>query len=180
MNAFVRSVVVLILLIAASACKNGEREVYEQGGFSVTLPQGWEVGYDTSESLVSDREVSIKTGDYSYLGFYLYLDPAAYPKNRLAFSDLLDNYLTLNFSENSGPENISVTRESITRGGFSGQRLIIETNAMVTLEAFLEVYLLDFHQARILVVFNSNKEAAEQVDKHIQKALESGALGGKS
>lgn len=164
------------LMFMVACGQRTETQRYNHNGFTAVIPADWKKTTDTENSLFADREISFKTGDYSFVGFYIFEPPSGEAAQQHSHSDLLKRFLKFAVPETSTPDMAKVRESKLERAGIRGTHLDITTSSLVDLETVVEAFTKEFDGRTLFIAFYTEKNHATTVEPQIAHIIKSAEL----
>lgn len=161
--------VVLVLMILACSSDDDAR-TYRNGGFSVKIPREWSPIMDSEGTILADRQIAFQTGEFSFVGFYIFTRPRSPSAKRLDLDTFVTQYLQAVVGDTTA-EDIEVHKSTITREAFNGVGVDIKEHFMGEQQSLIEAYLSKHGSVQIFVVANSERAVAETVARQMPALL---------
>lgn len=164
----IRATVVVLLILCASACSESAAfQTYSENGFSVKLPESWKLIDDSDVPITADREITFQTGEFSFVGFYVYVRP----EKDVTLDDFSQRFLHVAFPAFSDPAVTQHKNKKIERGRHRGISAQVETTLVEKDKTVVEIFPLKFEKAKVFAVFFSEEAVAKEVAKAAEKVL---------
>lgn len=164
----------LLLFFVLQACNvQGDTKPYVESGLSLSVPQAWRFSDDTSFTNLGDRSVSFLTGEYSYLALYIFRESDSASYRKLTLSGYLDKNLHSAKPAGLSRDKFKVNRIPVVNGAFSGFHYDIESHFIEKTEVEVDAFIFDVDNAKIIVVFETEKALVSEVSKNIHNVLSS-------
>lgn len=168
----VANLLLLIFVLQACSAQSGAK-IYAESGLSLSVPEEWVFSGDTNFTNLGDRAVSFLTGEFSYFALYVIRESDSASYRKLSLSEYLDKNLHSAKPAGLGKDKFKVTRFPVAKGLFSGFHYDIESHFIEKTEIEVDAFMFDVDKAKIIVVFETEKNLVSDVSKSVHRVLSS-------
>lgn len=168
----IRAILVILLILGASACSESVAlKTYSKNGFSVDLPHSWQLIDDSDTPITADREITLQTGEFSFVGFYVYSMQEDRSRREVSLADFSQRFMRIAFPAFADPEVTQHKSVDINRGGHRGVSTEVVSTLVDKNATIVEIYPLTFDKAKVFAVFFTEDAIAKDVAKSAEKVL---------
>lgn len=170
-NKLVTLCLCLLLFVMGGCERQPAYSVFERDGVHIEHPEYWDFHTDSDITKAATRKFVFNTGELSYfsLNFMTKEDAEKYSATDLrSYSEF---YLSLSPSLIS-PENTKIKKTDITRAGFKGIKIDMETNVLGKIQEEVLVFHLGGDKDKdVYAIFNSSDNDIISVYPEVERVL---------